>query len=167
MQILYLYKIILHVVPNAGFVWNYCPRNKLHITPKTSRKQGWAHSLRNASFSVTGPNLFNSLPAALRELPDLSKTTKSLIRCFKENVDLYLECIPDLPGTANSILDHQNIDYSHVRWKTVKNSNKENNESNNNTITNTDKNKRRRSRKYGRLADVNMDNILRSRWDNC
>ena len=38
MQILYLYKIILHKVPNPGFEWTYCTRNKLTVKSKTGGK---------------------------------------------------------------------------------------------------------------------------------
>ena len=111
MQILYLYKMTLNVVPNPGFEWTYCPRNKLTITPKISHKQGWAHTLRNSSFSVIGPKLFNLIPKELRELPDLSKSPQQLISQFKSNIDKYLTSIPDVPGQANSLLDHKDIDY--------------------------------------------------------
>lgn len=116
LQILYLYKIILQVRPNPGFKWQYCPRKKLHIIPKISSKKGWAQSLRNTSFSVTGPKLFNSVPAPLRELPDLSKSIDKLIECSKITVDKYFSCIPGQPGMANSILHHSNIQYSHIHY---------------------------------------------------
>ena len=125
MQILYLYKIVLHAVPNPDFVWTYCPRNKLSFTPKTSAKQGWIHTLRNSSFAVIGPKLFNSIPKELRELPDLSKTTKENIRAFKVNVDKYLSTIPDIPGRANSLLDHEGIDYGYKFVLNKNNNNKQ------------------------------------------
>ena len=115
MQILYLYKMILQAVPNPGFEWNYCTRNKeLTVTPKTSRKSGWAHTLRNSSFAVIGPKLFNSLPKELRKLPDESKTAKQNIRSFKIAVDNYLKGIPDIPGSKNSLLYHKGINYDGI-----------------------------------------------------
>ena len=136
MQILYLYKMTLHVVPNAGFEWSYCPRRKLTITPKISSKQGWAHTLRNSSFSVIGPKLFNSIPKELRELPDLAKTPKQLISQFKVNLDKYLSTIPDMPGQANSLLDHEGIDYGFKMPTQAENSSNSSASGNNNPTNN-------------------------------
>ena len=111
MQILYLYKIVLQAVPNPVFVFNYCPRNKLTFVPKVSNKTGWVHTQKNASLAVMGPKLFNLLPKELRELPDTTKTMEQNIAAFKRNVDRYLALIPDVPGSANSLLDHKGIDY--------------------------------------------------------
>lgn len=112
MQILYLYKIILWAVPNPGFTWDYCPRTEqLTVKPKTSRKQGWIHTVRNSSFAVVGPKLFNALPQEIRKLPDLTKTPKANIKAFKKLVDNFLSQIPDVPGKANSILHHKGINY--------------------------------------------------------
>ena len=119
MQIFYLYKVVLHAVPNPDFLWTYCPRNKLMFTPKISTKQGWIHTLRNSSFAVIGPKLFNSIPKELRELPDLSKSMEANIRSFKINVDKYLSTIPDIPGRANSLLDYEGIDYGYKYVKPV------------------------------------------------
>ena len=183
MQILYIYKIILHAVPNPGFQWNYCPRNKIQVTPKVSNTRGWAHSLRNSSFAAMGPKLFNSLPLELRELPDLDKTIKQNIESFKRMVDKYLLIIPDLPGTANSILHHQTINYGFNITNNVTNnaSNSNNDNSNNNTINSNNNNsnnnhsngiintsnirRRRRSRNnYGRLT-TQLNSPFVSRWD--
>ena len=78
-----------------------------------SRKDGWIHTLRNSSFAVIGPKLFNSIPNELRELPDTSKTVEANIRDFKINLDKYLSTIPDIPGRPNSLLDHGGIDYGY------------------------------------------------------
>ena len=111
MQILYLYKMILGTVPNPGFKWKYCPRNKLRVTPKTSHKQGWIHTVRNSSFAVIGPKLFNMLPSNIRKRPNPNKTDKQNVSDFKKAVDKYLEGIPDVPGQQNSLLYHQGIKY--------------------------------------------------------
>ena len=112
MQVLYLYKMIIGAVPNPGFNVTYYPRNKLRVTPKVSRKQGWIHTIRNSSFAVIGPKLFNSLPRQLRKLPDGTKTNVQNIGAFKIAVDKYLEGIPDIPGQRNSFLYHQGINYN-------------------------------------------------------
>ena len=166
MQILYLYKVILHAVPNAGFEWTYCPRNKLTMTPKISRNQGWAHTLRNSSFSVVGPKLFNSLPKEIRELPDLSKTKKQLISSFKTHVDKYLSTIPDVPGTKNSLLDHEGIEYGY-QYTPLNSADNNNSNINSNNQNNTNSRKRRRMNNNNYfLTDERKKMRIQSRWDD-
>ena len=66
----------------------------------------WIKSLRNNSFFVLGPQLYNSIPADLRELEnDNDKSGKEKIENFKKKLDEYLRTIPDDPGTTqNSLL---------------------------------------------------------------
>ena len=61
-------------------------------------------TLREQSFQVHGPRLFNSLPRYIRNL------TKCGIDIFKEKLDLFLEKIPDqpkvgdlMPATCNQV----------------------------------------------------------------
>ena len=120
MQILYIYKMILHAVPNPGFTWDYCPRTRqLKVNPKTSHKQGWIHTIRNSSFAVVGPKLFNALPIEIRKLPDPTKTNEKNIESFKKLVDQYLSTVPDNPGTANSILYHKGINYGNANRRAL------------------------------------------------
>ena len=151
--------MVLHAVPDAGFKWSYCPRNKITFKPKISNQQGWAHTLRNSSFSVIGPKLFNSLPRELRELPDLQKTTEQLISTFKKNIDNYLSTIPDVPGRANSLLDHEGIDYGY-RYE------KPSDQATNTTKSSRRNNSRRyHNNNYGRLDHANRP-TFQSRWDD-
>ena len=177
MQILYLYKMILHAVPNPGFKWNYCLRQKcLRFTPKISHKQGWAHTLRNSSFAAIGPQLFNSLPPELRGIPDPENTNEKNIRDFKKSVDEYLRGIPDIPGVKNSIVYHKDIDYGTVnkpaksRWddndtqdqikdKYQNNGNNKENNSSKNANPNSSHNRKRTQNHASRL---NMDNVLKA-----
>ena len=181
MQILYLYKVILHKVPNPGFEWTYCTRNKLTIKPKTSGKVGWAHTLRNNSFSVVGPKLFNSLPSIVRELPDTTRTTEDNISYFKRNVDKYLGYIPDTPGSANSLLYHDGIDYGFrkedfvpcERKKPQEAVNqlpkkKKTNNNNNTTTTNNNKKGRKRRNNFGQLTEEAVQRLANKAptWDD-
>ena len=74
-------------------------------------------SIRDNSFTVCGPRLFNSLPLHIRNLTDCSVDT------FKHHLDAFLTCIPDEPlcdelkprsinqvtgKFSNSIIDHKN-----------------------------------------------------------
>ena len=107
--ILYVYKIIIQHVPNPGLEINYNPRTKIRVTPKQNISRtspAWIKSLRNNSFFVMGPQLYNSIPAALRELEDDSdKSGKEKVNNFKQKLDEYLRTIPDDPGTTqNSLL---------------------------------------------------------------
>ena len=52
-------------------------------------------SLRQSSFQVTGPTIFNSLP------PEVRNTTQCSIDRFKASLDAFLETIPDLPQVCN------------------------------------------------------------------
>ena len=51
-----------------------------------------AKALREQSFQVHGPQLFNSLPPFLRNM------TKCSVEIFKEELDKYLMTIPDEPS---------------------------------------------------------------------
>ena len=63
MQILYMYKIIIGMVPDPGIVKRFNPRTKLRAEPKVNnRAAAWVQKIRRASFLVTGPKLFNILP---------------------------------------------------------------------------------------------------------
>ena len=107
-HILYVYKIISGIVPNPGLDILYFPRTKVRVEPKHERKApGWVTSIRNSSFHCIAPKLFNSLPGEMKELPNTTKTVQQNLNAFKNNLDKYLAGIPDVPGRANSILDHR------------------------------------------------------------
>ena len=54
-------------------------------------------TLREQSFQVHGPQLFNSLPKQIRNL------TKITIDEFKEKIDKFLEDVPDQPHVEGLI----------------------------------------------------------------
>ena len=112
MQFFYINKVILCLLPNPGMEIQYCPRNKYRVVPKQVRRQsGWAKQVREASLFVEGSLLYNSIPSSLRELEDLEKTKIQNASLFKQKLDEHLGAIPDIPGTANSILYHKGINY--------------------------------------------------------
>ena len=95
----------------------------------------------------------------------MTKPAKKLIAEFKKYVDNYLSTIPDVPGRANSLLDHKGIDYGYkfVKINTTtttnnsnNNNNKENN-TNNNTKTNNKNNKNSNHR-----SRLNVDAVLKA-----
>ena len=86
---------------------------KVIIPP--SKGSGKTHTLRDGSFQIHGPRLFNSLPKKFINLTRIS------LEVFKMKLDKHLEIIPDepkigglVPNTSNqitvlpsnSIIDH-------------------------------------------------------------
>ena len=106
--IFYMYKYIAGMIPNPGLTHMYDPRRKVYIKPKYCKDAPkWVQDLRNKSMYVRGPLLYNTLPATMRELPDMSKTPEANYHSFKNALDLWLSNIPDRPGMANSILKYK------------------------------------------------------------
>ena len=52
---------------------------------------------------MRGPTLFNCLPEGMRGLPDTSKSTTSNYEAFKRALDKWLQKVPDIPGSCNTI----------------------------------------------------------------
>ena len=104
-MIIYIYKIVIHLVTNPGFEIVYNPRTKITVKPKyNNQSSNWVKKARRSSFFVQGPRLYNSIPNYLRELEDTATPSKANVDCFKRSLDIYLTGILDVPGTlANSI----------------------------------------------------------------
>ena len=106
-SILYLYKIILGMVPNPGLSISHNPRTGTQVKPKYNSKRSVPRSTqttRNASFFVRAPIMYNNLPLELRNHAQSAEPTKESVNTFKSLLDKHLANIPDLPGTlANSL----------------------------------------------------------------
>ena len=90
-RIIYAWKIIEGLAPNCGLTLQPSGRRGRelkvpHLLGKASIK-----TLRSQSFQVNGPQLFNSLPA------DIRNTSKVSIEEFKAKLDKFLMKIPDEP----------------------------------------------------------------------
>ena len=92
-RIIYVWKIIEGLAPNCGIetttnerLGRFC---KLPVLKKCPAK---VSRLRENSFQVKGPQLFNSLPKEIRDKSKCSLTD------FKELLDNYLSRIPDEPN---------------------------------------------------------------------
>ena len=111
-RVIYLWKIIEGIVPNTSptdgiTTQEHIRFGRLCHVPFVRR--GPYQALRNTSFNVNAPLLFNSLP---RKVRDLKNCTKDV---FKNELDFHLRNIPDeplIPGyvtyrraDTNSILD--------------------------------------------------------------
>ena len=97
--IIYVWKIIRGLVPNFSdhqnggiLVTETSRRGKLcRIVPLNNRSLVRVQSLREHSFAVMGPRLFNCLPAELREGGETS------LRSFKTKLDRFLLTVKDQP----------------------------------------------------------------------
>ena len=98
-RILYTWKILEGLAPNCGVVESTTDRAGRQCsvpTLKTKSRQK-IKTLRNQSFQVNGPQLFNTLPKYIRDMSNCSVTD------FKEKLDQYLTVIPDQPLIGNLI----------------------------------------------------------------
>lgn len=112
--ILYVWKILSGMVPNVSHnerdgvrSTNNPRRGRLcAIPPLNNRAPARIISLKEASFAVRGPRLFNCLPRYLRDLG-------GSLEAFKRQLDGFLATVPDRPmlphyyqgATSNSIID--------------------------------------------------------------
>ena len=105
-NIIYIYNIILQLLPNPGLEIHNNPSTKVKVTPKqiSSAPSAWVRSLRNGSFFIIGPQLHNSNPDTLEKLENHDKGEKK-VENFQKKLDEYLGKIPDAPGSSqNSFL---------------------------------------------------------------
>ena len=110
------YRILYErISPNCGLEVKSSERRGREVIIPPSKGSGKFHTLREGSFQVNGPRLFNSLPKKIRNLTRIS------LEDFKIKLDKHLENIPDepkigglVPNTSNqitmlpsnSIIDH-------------------------------------------------------------
>ena len=107
--IIYVYKIIIGMVPNPGINWtdsNYQPRHGIRIPPKYPISRiTWIKKARASSFFFQGPLLYNLLPRHLRELDQGTAPTKQCVNTFKNKLDKHLQNYRDNPGTQQNALE--------------------------------------------------------------
>ena len=96
-RVLYVWKILEGISPNCGLEVAHSERRGREVKIPPIKATGRIQSLRESSFQVHGPKLFNSLPQAIRNLQKIS------IDDFKAKLDKYLETIPDEPKLPNYI----------------------------------------------------------------
>ena len=94
-----MHKIKFGFVPNPGIKPEF-NHNSYQFKPRTGRKNG------QSSFFVTGPRLYNSLPAEHRQLKDNPNPGAKEVNDFKTKLDKYLTTLPDDPGTQTNSLLH-------------------------------------------------------------
>lgn len=98
-RIIYTWKCIEGLVPNCNIrTYNSGRRGRLcAIPPLVSSSSCRSKSIRENSFQINGPKLFNCLPVKVREISNCSVDT------FKFNLDSILSVIPDEPRCDNLI----------------------------------------------------------------
>ena len=124
--ILYMYKILMNLVPNPGITWQENERTgiKAKVPKRDNKASTNIKNLRENFFTTTGPKLFNSMPLEVR---NFSTDGENKVLSFKNNLDKYLSFIPDQPhvigiqsrrpAATNSIMDQ--IFYrrpSNIKW---------------------------------------------------
>ena len=85
------------MVPNCGIEYEMKDRlGRMCALPKLNKTSMKISSLRENSFQVHGPKLFNCLPAKLRNIE------KCTVDEFKPQLDLILAQVPDEPKVTGS-----------------------------------------------------------------
>lgn len=114
-EILYIFKILKHLVPNVGINCKINPRRGRGLVPPAVHKNSTqsAATLRRNSFRSKAAFLFNSLPDRIRNIP-----LDTPMNSIKHAVDNYLKTVPDEPvldgyarssdSASNSLL-HQSV----------------------------------------------------------
>ena len=117
--IIYMFKILNHLVPNPGVSFRRSERQgKTATVPLYPTSLSYdLRRLRFKSFNFVGPKLFNVLPKDLREF---SSDGSNIVLAFKNKLDQFLSTIPDQPtvqglqraANSNSIIDQLNYKMS-------------------------------------------------------
>ena len=91
-QVIYIWKIMKGLTPNCGVSWSQTTERNgrlCKIPPLKGARS--VQTLRNQSFQVSGPRLFNSMPKNIRNM------TYCSLEEFKDILDKFLRNIPDEP----------------------------------------------------------------------
>ena len=96
-RILYTWKALEGFIPDCGLTSQFSARRgrSVIIKPLVPNSTASSKSIRESSFTVNGPRLFNSLPAELRNVTSCS------VDSFKRQLDDFLSCLPDEPSCDN------------------------------------------------------------------
>ena len=95
-HVMYIWKIMEGLTPNCGVTWSQMTERNgrlCKIPPLKGTRS--VQTLRNQSFQVSGPRLFNSMPKTLRNMTNCS------LEEFKESLDTFLKNVPDEPKSES------------------------------------------------------------------
>ena len=96
-KIIHTWKVLEKKVPNCGIQESTSLRRGRECTIPALKGSPAMQNLRDQSFQVTGPRLFNSLPRHIRD------TSKATVDEFKEKLDKFLAVLPDEPKIGEMI----------------------------------------------------------------
>ena len=102
-RILYAWKILNNLAPNCGLEEMSSERRGRELRIPNYKGRMGVKSLREQSFQVHAPKLFNSLPKQIRNAKYLSLDE------FKQKLDKFLSCIPDEPHIGDQTPRASNI----------------------------------------------------------
>jgi len=116
---MYVWKILEGLVPNISSTTSAITARvngrigrRCRVPPVSTNSPKAIQSIREASFSVIGPNLFNSLP---RHLRDITKDQCTVLQ-FKAQLDSFLSTVPDQPLITGYTQYRQCESNSLVHW---------------------------------------------------
>ena len=90
-RVLYLWKVMMGLVPNFGITWREDGRRGIQVRlPPLSGSRMAVRTLRDRAFHVEAPKLWNSLPPHLRLL-------EGSLATYKAHLDSFLLSVPDTP----------------------------------------------------------------------
>ena len=93
-RVIYIWKSLEKLIPECGLEsYVSLRRGRLvKVKPLSTQSSAKTKSIRDGSFMINGPRLFNSLPANIRDLTGCS------VEAFKNHLDIYLSTLPDEPS---------------------------------------------------------------------
>ena len=120
---IYVWKILEGFAPNISSGesairarWNERLGRRCAVPPIKTQAPKHVQTIRESSFSVMGPNVFNSLPRQIRDLK--CDTGCDTVDKFKSHLDSYLKSVPDqplIPGyTAYRMCESNSL----INWST-------------------------------------------------
>ena len=95
--IIYTWKVMEGLVPNCGLTATHNDRRGREGKIPPLKGSQSVRNLRDQSFQVRGPRLFNTLPRNIRD------TTKVSVEDFKEKLDNFLSLLPDQPKVGDLV----------------------------------------------------------------
>ena len=119
---IYVWKVLEGLVPNISSVdissaitakENQRLGRRCKVPPVSRTAPRHVQNIREASFSVMGPNIFNCLP---RDIRDTRKSDCDIIQ-FKAKLDSFLRTIPDQPLITGYTLYRQCDTNSLIDWR--------------------------------------------------
>ena len=108
-RILYVRKCVLGLVPSEGITMEHSAMHRNGISITVNNGKGTS-ALRDRSFYIRGPRVFNALPKDLREIDSSMET-------FKSKLDEFLSLIPDVPRICSGcVWDSNDLDKRIHYW---------------------------------------------------